>query len=147
LKMKLYFAGSIRGGRTDHALYLEIIEMLREYGEVLTEHVGLADLSAEGEEGDDCAIHDRDIGWLKEADCLVAEVTVPSLGAGYEIGKATEWGKPVLCLFRRDRARALSAMIAGSRALKVREYSAASELKEIFAEFFRDEGKDWRGKW
>lgn len=137
--MKLYFAGSIRGGRDDQALYFQIIEMLGRYGEVLTEHVGLAELSAGGEGGDDFAIHDRDLRWLKEADCLVAEVTVPSLGVGYEIGKATEWGKPVLCLFRRGAGRALSAMIAGSRALKVREYSEAGELEEIFAQFFRDE--------
>lgn len=133
--MKLYFAGSIRGGRDDRALYLEIIERLRVYGEVLTEHVGLADLSAEGEGGDNVAIHDRDLRWLKEADCLVAEVTVPSLGVGYEIGKATEWGKPVLCLFRPAEGRALSAMVAGSRALKVREYSEASELTEILEQF------------
>lgn len=103
MKMKLYFAGSIRGGRDDHALYLEIIERLREYGEVLTEHVGLADLSAEGEGGEDCAIHDRDLQWLKDADCLVAEVTTPSLGVGYEIGKATEWGSPCSVSFVATR--------------------------------------------
>jgi nucleoside 2-deoxyribosyltransferase len=134
--MSIYFAGSIRGGREDKALYLEIIEQLREYGPVLTEHVGDAQLTALGEIDDDRGIHDRDLSWLKEAEYVVAEVTTPSLGVGYEIGKATEWGKPVLCLFRPSDSRALSAMIAGSKAVSVREYQCAAELKEIFDQFF-----------
>jgi hypothetical protein len=134
--MKIYFAGAIRGGREDAALYLQIVERLSEYGEILTEHIGDAELSALGEEGDDNWIHDRDLAWLKEAECLVAEVTVPSLGVGYEIGKATEWGKRVLCLFRPVGGRSLSAMIAGSSDAQVREYKSVAELKEIFDQFF-----------
>ncbi|HEY0006793.1 MAG TPA: nucleoside 2-deoxyribosyltransferase [Pyrinomonadaceae bacterium] len=134
--MKIYFAGAIRGGREDWSSYLEIIARLGEYGEVLTEHVGDAGLSAEGETGGDREIHDRDLAWLREADCLVAEVTVPSLGVGYEIGKATEWKKPVLCLFRPANGRTLSAMIAGSPRVFVREYNRLAELKTVFDEFF-----------
>src|SRR6266849_8430807 len=98
--MKVYFAGAIRGGRDDVALYLEIVKLLSPYGEVLTEHVAAADLSVLGENKDDRWIHDRDLAWLKDADCLVAEVTTPSLGVGFEIAKATEWNKRVLCLYR-----------------------------------------------
>ena len=36
---KIYFAGSIRGGRQDADLYLRIVEQLKAYGTVLTEHV------------------------------------------------------------------------------------------------------------
>jgi nucleoside 2-deoxyribosyltransferase len=134
--MSIYFAGAIRGGREDASLYLEIVGRLREYGKVLTEHIGDSELTALGEVEGDREIHERDLSWLKEADYLVAEVTTPSLGVGYEIGKATEWGKPVLCLFRPSDARALSAMIAGSGGVSVREYQSTSELKEIFDEFF-----------
>ena len=135
--MRIYFAGAIRGGREDVALYLGIIEQLRQYGQILTEHIGDAQLSALGETADDDrGIHDRDLSWLKEADYLVAQVTTPSLGVGYEIGKATEWGKPVLCLFRPVAGRMLSAMIAGSSGVKVREYQSTSELGEVFSEFF-----------
>lgn len=134
--MNIYFAGSIRGGREDKALYLEIIELLGEYGHVLTEHVGDAQLSAAGEISDDRMIHDRDLSWLKASEYVVAEVTTPSLGVGYELGKATEWGKPTLCLFRPNAGRALSAMVAGSDRLKVKRYRTTSELKEIFDEFF-----------
>ena len=137
--MKIYFAASIRGGRDDWASYLEIVRQLREYGEVLTEHVGDAELSAAGEDINDRHIHDRDLGWLKNSDYLVAEVTTPSLGVGYEIGKATEWSKPVLCLYRPAEGRLLSAMISGSNGVTLREYQDVNELKEIFERYFRSE--------
>ena len=47
--MKIYFAGSIRGGRKDAQLYNNIIAYLREKCQVLTEHVGNTDLILEGE--------------------------------------------------------------------------------------------------
>ena len=134
--MKIYFAGAIRGGRDDATLYLEIVKLLRAYGEVLTEHVAAADLTVLGESRDDRWIHDRDLAWLRGADCLVAEVTTPSLGVGFEIAKAIEWGKRVLCLFRPSAGRALSALIAGSHQVTVREYQSAADLPKIFDEFF-----------
>jgi len=134
--MRIYFAGATRDGREDVALYLELVELLRAYGTVLTEHVADEQLTSRGESMDDRAIHNRDLTWLKEADCLIAEVTTPSLGVGFEIGKATEWGLRVLCLFRPDSGRALSALIAGSDRVTVREYQDASQTKRIFDEFF-----------
>ena len=134
--MKIYFAGAIRGGRQDVAIYLELVELLRLYGTVLTEHVADEQLTSVGEAKDDRAIHDRDLAWLKEVDCLVAEVTTPSLGVGFEIGKATEWGLRVLCLFRPRSGRTLSAMIAGSDRVIVREYQSTVDVEEILEEFF-----------
>ena len=138
--MNIYFAGAIRGGREDVQLYFEIIKRLGAYGRVLTEHVGNPELTGSGEIDDDCEIHDRDLAWLREADYLVAEVTTPSLGVGYEIGKATEWGKPTLCLYRQSDERALSAMIAGCGGTVVREYQNAEDLRGIFDDFFRVRG-------
>jgi hypothetical protein len=134
--MNIYFAASIRGGRDDWSSYLEIVKQLRGFGDVLTEHVGDARLSAMGEDIGDQKIHDRDLDWLRESDYLVAEVTTPSLGVGYEIGKATEWGKPVLCLYRPTEGRKLSGMIAGCNGVTLREYQSTPELHEVFAEFF-----------
>jgi len=134
--MKIYFAGAIRGGRNDATLYLEIVKLLRAFGEVLTEHVAAADLSVLGENKDDASIHDRDLAWLREANCLVAEVTTASLGVGFEIAKATEWGQRILCLYRPSAGRALSAMIAGSERVTVREYQTSADLPKIFDEFF-----------
>jgi len=134
--MKIYFAGAIRGGREDVTLYLEIVKLLRAYGEVLTEHVATPDLSVLGESKDDRWIHDRDLAWLKEANCLVAEVTTPSLGVGFEIAKGTEWGQRILCLYRPSAGRALSALIAGSERVTVREYQTTADVKEILDQFF-----------
>ena len=105
--MKIYFGASIRGGRDDAATYKEIDSALQRYGRVFTEHVGDLKLEASGEGGNDREIHDRDLGWLEESDCLVAEVTTPSLGVGYEIATAIGWHKPVLCLFRPNNGRVL----------------------------------------
>lgn len=129
--MTIYFAGSIRGGRGDQAIYEEIIDRLRPYGRVLTEHIGDVNLTLGGEDAADCDIHDRDLNWLRSADVLIAEVTTPSLGVGYEIGRAVEWGKRVICLYRPSDATRLSGMIAGCTALAVHEYSNAADVDRI----------------
>ena len=63
--MKIYFSGSIRGGRDDVHIYQKIISYLKEFGEVLTEHVGDDSLKSNGEiKKDNKAIHDRDLELL-----------------------------------------------------------------------------------
>ena len=128
--MKIYFAGSIRGGREDAALYLKIIDYLKTYGEVLTEHVGDPNLTDLGDDGPtDKFIHDRDLEWLQSADVLVAEVTSVSMGVGYEIGRAVESGKKVLCLFRPESGKNLSAMISGCEDLHLVNYRNLNDVK------------------
>jgi len=121
--MKIYFAGSIRGGREEAKLYQRIIKHLQRFGQVLSEHVGFDDLDSEGEAGiADEDIFKRDIGWLSECDVVIAEVTIPSLGVGYELGKAEVMRKPVLCLFNPSKGRRLSAMISGNKEFRVITY-------------------------
>jgi nucleoside 2-deoxyribosyltransferase len=134
--MKIYFAGSIRGGREDAALYQQIIEYLKTFGEVLTEHIGDPKLTDLGDDGStDNYIHDRDLEWLQSADVVVAEVTTVSMGVGYEIGRAVESGKKVLCLFRPDWGRNISAMIAGCADLVLVNYYDLKEAKTAIKEF------------
>lgn len=38
-------------------------------------------------------IFDRDVKWPNESDLIVAEVSIPSLGIGYELGLAERLGK------------------------------------------------------
>lgn len=135
--MKIYFAGSIRGGRKDVSLYQEIIGFLSSFGEVLTEHIGDSNLTETGDDGpDDSFIHDRDLEWLQLSDVLVAEVTQVSMGVGYEIGRAVESGKKVLCLNRPSGNKRLSAMIAGCGKIELEEYQSFSEAKSIITGFF-----------
>src|SRR4051812_43119650 len=100
--MIVYFAGSITGGRGDVAHYRAIVAALEADGHavlagaVASEHVG-----ASGEPLTACDIFDRDVGWLAEADLLVAEVSTPSTGVGYEIATMRHrYGKPVIALYR-----------------------------------------------
>ena len=37
---RIYFCGSIRGGRNDRDIYIKLIEHLKKFGNVLTEHIG-----------------------------------------------------------------------------------------------------------
>ncbi len=135
--MRIYFAGSIRGGRGDKQKYFELIEFLSTQAEVLTEHIGLESLGDKGEtELHDDAIYQRDLEWLSSADAVVAEVTTPSLGVGYEIGIAEKLGKPVLCLFDESRSGyRLSAMLSGNENLQVSRYQAMGEAKRQITEF------------
>jgi 2'-deoxynucleoside 5'-phosphate N-hydrolase len=137
--MKIYFAGSIRGGRTDVRVYQAMIEYLSTFGEVLTVHVGDPSLSEKGDDGpDDRYIYDRDMAWLAACDVLVAEVSVPSLGVGYELGCAVALKKPVLCLLRSESDRSLSAMITGNPAIRTSAYSSIDEAQKILAGFLKE---------
>jgi len=61
-------------------------------------------------------------------------VTTPSLGVGYEIGRAVEWGKRVICLYRPSTERRLSGMIAGCGGILVRTYTDTAQLPSILKE-------------
>jgi nucleoside 2-deoxyribosyltransferase len=132
--MKIYFSCSIRGVRPEPGTAKKLIDYMKRHGTVLTEHIGeITDPDEIGQA--DTAIFRRDINWLEEADALVAEVTGPSIGVGYEIGIAETLGKPILCLFRVGRGRRLSAMVGGNDYLTVREYSTMAEAFSLIDRF------------
>lgn len=136
--MNIYFAGSIRGGREDAELYAEIINFLRSFGKVLTEHVGDVKLTHVGDEHiTDRSIHNRDMDWLLSADIVVAEVSVVSMGVGYEIGRAVSAGKNVICLYRQKPDRVLSAMISGCPDVCLINYKSINEVKEKITRTFK----------
>jgi len=137
--LKIYFAGSIRGGREDADLYLQIIDELKQYGTVLTEHVGDNSIRNVGEQDvPEKYIHDRDMEWIHNSDLVIAEVTVPSLGVGYEIATAINLGIPVYCFFNTNSDKSLSAMIRGSKELTVVDYQDFGEIKSALSKIFND---------
>jgi nucleoside 2-deoxyribosyltransferase len=137
--MKIYFCGSITGGRQDAGLYAELIKYLSKYGEILTEHIGNSNLSETGEMGKDNvteeSIYQKDVKMLTEADLVVAEITTPSLGVGYELGFAEALGKKVLCLYRIKEGRKASAMILGNKNFLCQEYAKLDGAYKIIDGF------------
>jgi 2'-deoxynucleoside 5'-phosphate N-hydrolase len=111
--MNVYFSCSITGGRQDEAVYQALVDCLLAGGhEVPTAHLSRPDvleLEAVTPAGE---IYLRDSSWVKACDALVAEVSTPSHGVGYEIALALCLGKPVLCLHRAGCR--VSKMIAGN---------------------------------
>lgn len=134
--MKIYFAGSIRGGRGDAQLYKQIIELLGQYGEVLTEHIGDESLTSAGSTMEPQYIFEQDTDWLREADVIVAEVTTPSLGVGYEIGLAESLEKRILCLYREQEDSQVSAMILGNRNLSIAQYESITDIENYLQDYF-----------
>ena len=128
--LTIYFAGSISGGRTDVSLYRELIAALEAEGHrVLAGAVAAEHVTASVETLDSCAIFDRDLAWIAAADVLVAEVSMPSTGVGYEIASARyKYGMPVICLYRPAHTARCTAMVAGDRGIELIEYSETLDL-------------------
>ena len=137
--MKIYFAGSIAGGRGDAEIYNEIIKYLKNFGTVLTEHVGGINLSPGGERKELTLkeIHDRDVKWITECDILISEVSTPSLGVGYEIRDAIAKNKKILCLYNLKTEKPLSGMIGGSSNITNKSYTNLGEAKQAIEEFIK----------
>lgn len=135
MQPKIYFACSIRGGREDAELYAELCHHIKSQAYLLTEIFSDHKLTPQGSPGRETDIWQQDMDWFKESNAVIAEVTTPSLGVGYEIAKAEEWGKPVLALYRQSDGKKLSAMIAGTPHSTVVYYTAAEEAKSAISEF------------
>ena len=133
--MKIYFAGSIRGGRGEEKTYLRIIDYLCSFGDVLTEHVGYKDVEKSEKNHSDIYIFERDVKWLESSDVMIADVTVPSLGVGYEIGFAETLNIPILCLYNPKNKKPLSAMITGNKNIIWKEYGSFEDAQMLIKNF------------
>jgi nucleoside 2-deoxyribosyltransferase len=128
--MKLFFAGAIRGVGGYGKVYRRIIDLLKAHGEILSEHIyhnGTSDAGGEKGDGD---IYFRDTEWIGQADLLIAEISRPSIGVGYEIGYAEAHDIPVLALYHRGAEHRISAMVAGNRKITTLRYDTLEELEK-----------------
>jgi nucleoside 2-deoxyribosyltransferase len=128
MNKKVYFAGSIRGGQNDTALYHDIIAHIDLTDHVLTEHVGDITRSLlEKGRNKDQLIYEQDTAWLRECDVVIAECTHPSLGVGYEMAYAEKYKKPVYIFYRHSETE-LSAMLTGDSYYHIQSYETKEEL-------------------
>lgn len=126
--LKIYFFGSIWGAQVDNEIVRGILAHVKTKGKVLSEHLFTDEYSRQPHL-DTRAIHDRDIAWVRESNVLIGDVTAPSLGVGYELREGVILQKPILCLYRPQEGKRLSAMIDGSPGIFVGRYDNLEEAK------------------
>ena len=111
--MNIYFSCSLTGGRADEGIYAVIVDYLLAQGhDVPTAHLAHPGVMALEQVVDPVEVYRRDVEWVRAADALIAEVSTPSHGVGYEIALALAQGKPVLCCYRQNVR--VSKMITGN---------------------------------
>ena len=112
-EMNIYFACSITGGREFESVYQAIVRALVEdCHTVLTAHLAESGVTALEAAIDPHEVYARDMAWIRDSDVLIAEVSTPSHGVGYEIGFSLGLGKPVLALCQEGHK--ISKMISGN---------------------------------
>ncbi len=129
---KIYFAGSIRGGRIDAELYARLIRYMQMDNVVLTEHIGSPHLNLMEQGKRDIDIYDEDTAWLRESDIVIAECTCPSLGVGYEMAYAEKIGKPCHIFYDKSKTQ-LSAMLTGNPYFHIHPYETENEIYNILS--------------
>lgn len=137
--MNLYFSCSLTGGRQDEAVYGAIVEHLISRGhDVPTAHLAYPDVMELERVVDPAEVYRRDMTWIESCDALIAEVSTPSHGVGYEIAYALSLGKPVLCCHRAEAT--VSKMITGNDAegLLVRAYADVNQALAAVEAFLDD---------
>lgn len=121
--MNIYFACSITGGRDYEVVYQAITRALLEAGhDVPTAHLASSSVLEMEAVVEPREVYTRDVAWIQACDSLIAEVSVPSHGVGYEVGLALSLEKPVLCLYQEGQR--ISKMITGNNhpSLTVKTY-------------------------
>ena len=134
--MNIYFACSITGGREFQPVYESITRALLADGHTIpTAHLAEAGVVDEEKVVAPAVVYARDVAWIRAAQSLIAEVSVPSHGVGYEIAFALGLGKPVLCLYQQGRS--VSKMISGNpdQNLRVISYQTVEEAVQLAREF------------
>lgn len=141
--MQIYFSCSITGGRDDQPVYRRIVDALLEDGHsVPTAHLAGDSISAEERIVEAGEIFTRDSSWVKMCDAVVAEVSTPSHGVGYEIALAEFTGKPVFLCYRSGVQ--ISKMLLGnpSHLFQIYAYKSAEDAihnMRVFLKQFTEE--------
>jgi hypothetical protein len=139
--MNIYFSCSITGGRQDQQVYHAIVELLLKADhEVPTAHLSRADVMAKETTINPAEVYHRDVKWVLGCDALIAEVSTPSHGVGYEIALALLEHKSVFCCYQQNRR--VSKMILGNDhpTLTLFAYQSLQDLLPAVTEFLHEIG-------
>lgn len=134
--MNIYFSCSITGGRQDEGVYQTLVDCLLGDGHTVpTAVLASPDVMVEEARISPRQVYLRDEAWVRECDVVIAEVSTPSHGVGYEIALGVLLGKPVLCLHLSGRK--VSKMITGNTSpnIKVAAYLSPQEAVAVMRTF------------
>lgn len=129
MSKKVYFCGSIRGGRADESTYQKMVSHMEENGHtVLTAHVAFPERSPWEKDIEHRAadVYQRDMAWLRDCDVVIAECSQPSHGVGYELAYGEAHGKESHVFYRKGTH--LSAMISGDPFFQLHPYECVEEI-------------------
>ena len=126
--MKIYISGSMYGGTQKIDTYKILIKELEKYGEVLNKQVADENAIANEKYQKDEDIYKDLEKKLYNADIIFAEVSIPSLGVGYELGFADKLGKNIVAIYDKNYIDKISTMIRGNKRIKLIPYSNISEI-------------------
>jgi hypothetical protein len=138
--VNIYFACSITGGREFEPVYQAVVRALEEDGHVIpTSYLASAEVIDLEKVVSPQDVYNRDISWIQNADMLIAEVSTPSHGVGYEIAYALAIGKPVLCCYQDGQK--VSKMLIGNIHPNIRiiAYRTSLEAVKTVREFVEQE--------
>lgn len=127
--MNIYVSGSIYGGTQKIDTYKLMIEELEKYGVVVDKQIADPNTIANEEFQTDEEIYQDLEEKLINADLVFAEVSVPSLGVGYELGFADKLGKKIIAIYDENYTKKVSTMIRGNKRIKLIPYR---DINEIF---------------
>ena len=134
--MKIYFAGAIRGGREKVYDYAKMVEQFEKCGGVvLTKHVANPNLSVTGENMSPKEIYERDIKWLEECNIVFADITIASLGVGYELAYAENLGKPIYAVYEKNAN--VSALLRGDKNIHFLPYDNMNQVIDKINEIMK----------
>ena len=137
--MIVYCAGAIKGDSSYQESYLDIINIVKADG-----HSALSELNPDFKAAfplNEKQVFQRDIKWIEKSSLMIAEVSGPSLGVGFEIAYALYMREiPVLALYDAE-VEMVSAMITGgdSELLYVKQYHSKKELEELVKSFLKQQ--------
>lgn len=133
--MIIYCAGPMRGNTTYHENYSEIVRIVESLG-----HTALSEKSSKFSSTvllSDKQIYTRDVKWIDGSKIMIAEVSGPSLGVGFEISYALFVKKiPVLAVYHSNAGQ-ISSMISGcpNPLLQLKKFSDIDDLTSSIKKF------------
>src|SRR5947207_1172423 len=111
--MKICFGFTVAGDRSSVPMAKAIVDMLEAMGHiVLTKHLVRDDAWEADRLITPQQVYERDMKWLTECDCFMAEVSGSSFGLGFETGYLLgATNKQVVLFYRKEVEKKISLLI------------------------------------